>query len=188
MSYDDFIKFRRETSTLASCGSVLGWDQETYMPKGGAEIRAQQLATISGLVHRRVTSDQYKELLEAAEQAVTTEEPDSPRAANVREVRRSYDLAIKIPEELVVEITRTSTLARRAWVEARDSNDFPSFLPWLEKTVDLARKKADYLGYDKQPYDALISSRRDASMPSSEYSEALFGKYTSSRGNRSQAG
>ena len=158
MSYDDFIKFGRETSTLASCGAVLGWDQETYMPKGGAEIRAQQLATISGLVHRRMTSNEYKELLEAAEQAVADEEADSPRDANVREVRRRYDLATKIPEELVVEITRTSTLARRAWVDARDSNDFPGFLPWLEKTVELSRKKADCLGYDKHPYDALIDT------------------------------
>ena len=158
MGYDDFIKFRRETSILASCASVLSWDQETYMPKGGAEIRARQLATISGMVHRRVTSDEYGELLEAAEQAVAGEEPDSPRVANVREVRRGYDLAVKIPAELVEEIARTSTLARRAWVDARDANDFPKFLPWLEKNVELSRRKADCLGYDDQPYDALVDT------------------------------
>jgi hypothetical protein len=37
----------QEVHDIASAGAVLGWDQATYMPKGGASARARQGATLS---------------------------------------------------------------------------------------------------------------------------------------------
>ena len=36
---------------LASCAALLGWDEQTYMPRGGGEQRGQQLALLAGLQH-----------------------------------------------------------------------------------------------------------------------------------------
>jgi carboxypeptidase Taq len=40
-----------EIGDLGSAGAVLGWDQATYMPAGGAAARARQGATLSRLAH-----------------------------------------------------------------------------------------------------------------------------------------
>ena len=36
------------------------------------------------------------------------------------------------------------------------NNDFPSFRPLLEKTIELKRQQAEALGYPECPYDALL--------------------------------
>ena len=42
-----------EIADLGSAGAVLGWDQATYMPSGGAAARARQSATLSRLAHEK---------------------------------------------------------------------------------------------------------------------------------------
>ena len=53
----------KETALLGSCGSVLGWDERTYMPRGGSAHRADQLALLAGMIHERITDERVGELL-----------------------------------------------------------------------------------------------------------------------------
>src|SRR2546428_11530651 len=41
---------------LDHAAAVLGWDQQTYMPSGGAPARAEQLATLAKLSHELFTA------------------------------------------------------------------------------------------------------------------------------------
>src|SRR5205085_1656780 len=82
-------------------------------------------------------------------------DPESDAAVNVRETRRTYDRARKLPSSLVEELSRTSVLAQQAWGEARKASDYPKFRPWLEKILDLKRQEVECVGYKSDPYDAL---------------------------------
>ena len=42
-----------ETAYLESMGSLVAWDQRTYLPTGGHGHRAETLATLSRLIHER---------------------------------------------------------------------------------------------------------------------------------------
>ncbi len=141
---------------LRSAAAVLHWDQETQMPPGGANGRAEQLATLSRLAHERFTSSTTQELLEAAEATRNQLDPDSDDTALLRVTRRDFTRATKLPPEFVAERARASSLSAQVWRKARRENDFPAFRPALEQMVDFARRTADYLGYDKHPYDALL--------------------------------
>ena len=156
-AYEQLVEHLKQTALLASCASVLSWDEQTYMPPGGAELRAKQMALLAGLVHERTTDPRVGEWLSELEAGGDLGEPDGPMAVNVRETRRSYDRASKLPRRLVEEISRTTTLAQQAWVDARKEADFASFQPWLEKVVALKREEAEAIGYgDGVPYDALL--------------------------------
>ena len=48
----------REVFDLGCVRSLLGWDQNTYMPPGGAKARGRQLALLSRLAHGKFTSPQ----------------------------------------------------------------------------------------------------------------------------------
>ncbi|QDT49445.1 Thermostable carboxypeptidase 1 [Symmachiella dynata] len=156
-SYDSLLTELRSIALLESCGHVLGWDEQTYMPPGGAEHRANQLSLLAGMVHERATSPQLGDLLASAEQNEKPNDPDSPTAANLREARRKYDRSTKLPRRLVEELSRVCTLSQQAWVQARKDSKFADFLPWLEQVVALRREEADVVGYgDGVPYDALL--------------------------------
>ncbi|HWQ91926.1 MAG TPA: carboxypeptidase M32, partial [Clostridia bacterium] len=81
---------------------------------------------------------------------------DSPEGANVREWRRRYDRATRIPARLVEKFERTRTHAREAWKEARKQAKFSVFRPHLKKLLDLNRQRADLWGFEESPYDALM--------------------------------
>ncbi len=146
----------KEVGIIGSCAAVLGWDERTYMPKGGQENRANQLAYLSGLAHEKFTNEKIGELLKEIEASGQIKDEFSDDGANIREIRNEYDKAVKVPKKLVEEITHTSTMAQGVWGEARENSDFPKFLPYLEKLVKLKRELAECYGYEKEAYDALL--------------------------------
>jgi carboxypeptidase Taq len=151
-AYADLIRRVKDYNLLASCGAVLGWDERTYMPHEGNAHRAEQMALVARLTHEMAAAPQIGELLAEVESGA----PGEDAAANVREIRRAYDRAVKLPPELVEELARTTTRAQQVWQEARAANDFAAFRPWLEKIVALKRREADAVGYQASPYDALL--------------------------------
>lgn len=156
-TYQELLSLLRGTALLGSCASLLGWDEQTYLPPAGADHRAEQLALLAGLTHERATSTRIGELLAELEQSGSLGDTSSAMAVNVREARHTYDRATKLPRTLVEELSRTTTLAQSAWVSARKKSDFVEFLPWLEKMIALKRQQAEAIGYSGGvPYDALL--------------------------------
>lgn len=153
-SYLSLCEKNREISLLGNTAGVLGWDQETYMPKGGVEYRAKQLSWLSGKIHELGTCDDFRKALEGAEQ----ETGDAIQSANVREIRHRFDLATKLPRELVEKNSEATSLGKAAWAEAREKSDFSLFAPHLTTLLEIAREKAELWGYEDEPYDALLGN------------------------------
>src|SRR5262249_37420354 len=151
-AYAELIRRWKEASLLGSCAAVLGWDERTYMPRNGSAHRAEQLALLARLAHERVSDPKIGTLLSESANAKLTED----QSANVREIRRAHDRAVKLPPELVEEMARVTTQAQQAWTDARAASDFARFRPWLEKIVALKRREAEAVGFKDHPYDALI--------------------------------
>lgn len=146
----------RSHGVMKSIGSVIGWDQETYLPPGGAAHRAAQLSWISAKAHEMAVSDDWRAALEAAEAANAGDDPKL--SANLRELRREFDRATRLPVELVARASEATSLAKHAWADARQRSDFSTFAPHLRKLLDLAREKAELWGYQGEPYDALLEN------------------------------
>ncbi len=155
-AYEQLIQREKERNLLGSCAGVLGWDERTYMPPGGAGLRAEQLALLARTTHEMLTAPVVGDLLAEVEASSLVREAWSPMAANVREIRRLFDRAVKLPKTLVEELARATTLGQQAWQEAKTKSDFAAFQPHLEKLVALKRQEAQALGYRDTPYDALI--------------------------------
>lgn len=155
-AYAELLRRTREASVLAGCGSLLSWDESTYMPRHGSTFRGEQMGLLARMGHEMATAPVIGELLAEVERTSLVGDPESDAAANVREWRRVYDRAVKVPASLVEELAKVSTLAQAVWREARKANDFAMFRPHLEKLVRLLRDKADALGWKTSRYDALL--------------------------------
>src|SRR5438105_3207323 len=155
-AYAELIRRIKDYSLLASCASVLGWDERTYMPRQGSTHRAEQMALLARLTHEMLTAPEIGQLLESVQATPLVHDPESIPAVNVREIRRAYDRAVKLPKRLVEELARVTTRAQQVWQEARQANDFATFQPWLEKIVRLKREEAAAIGYQEAAYDALL--------------------------------
>jgi carboxypeptidase Taq len=156
-AYEALVKELREIGLLGSVGSLTAWDERTQLPPKGAGLRADQASLLARMVHERFTSPRIGDLLEEVQSSDLVKERYGDPAVNVREARRAYDRARKLPAWLVEEMSKTEVLAQQVWGEARKKNDYPMFRPWLEKTLELKRKEAEFVGYPSgDPYDALL--------------------------------
>ena len=116
-AYERYLEHMQGLHTLGSALSLLGWDQETMMPPAAVAHRADVRSHLSGLVHDGTVDPAFGDLL-----AELQESPlDDDQAANVRETVRDRDRSVKVPRELVTELSRVTSLAQQAWVDAREA-------------------------------------------------------------------
>lgn len=142
-----------EIADLSHAAALLSWDQQTYMPPRGATDRGHQLATLSGIIHERLTAPELGDLIEKASGA-----PDvaSDQRAFLRELSFSRERSMKLPAALVKELTLEASKSFEVWTRARKARNFALFQPSLARMIDLTRQAAECWGYKDTPWDALV--------------------------------
>jgi carboxypeptidase Taq len=151
MSLDKIKSHLREYSYLRSLQSLMYWDMETMMPSGAVEDRAKRLSYVQGKLHTHITDEKYKKLLKK----LSKEKLKAKEKILLKELQYDFDLNDKFPLKHVMEISEAQTLATHAWGQARKKNDWKSFLPHLEKLIELKRRETTFFK-EKKPYDALL--------------------------------
>jgi len=149
-AFDDLMAFQQETSALAQIAGRLGWDQETMMPGGAAAQRGQEMEAIESVLHLRRADPRVGHWLAKAEA------PDAVGAAKLREIRRAYDRATKVPVALAKTIARVTSQAQGTWAAARAAEDVSAFLPVLKEVVALKREEGQALAAGGDVYDAML--------------------------------
>ncbi|MDQ3046206.1 MAG: carboxypeptidase M32 [Bacteroidota bacterium] len=143
----------RKIADVNYSAAVLNWDQETYMPPKGAELRAQQLSTLAGISHELSTSAELGTLLIALNEEKDLSEKEK---RNVKQSLKNYNDNKKYTTAFVQELSKTISETFQAWQKAKSENNFSLYAPFLEKLVKLKREECKLLGYKAHPYDALL--------------------------------
>jgi carboxypeptidase Taq len=138
-----------DINDIHMAAALLEWDQHTYMPPGGAGARGRQLATLAQIAQQKFVDPKVGKLLDDLRPYEESLPYESDDASLIRVTRRDYELATRVPPKFVAEFNTHAADSYQAWIEARPANDFARVLPFLEKTLDLSRKYADFFpGYE----------------------------------------
>jgi carboxypeptidase Taq len=144
-----------ELTDLANAAHLLEWDQQTMMPPGGREARAEALGTLKRVSHEKFISADIGATLEAAEAALDGA-GDSDEARLVRVTRRRWEKARRVPTERAAEKAKAASLGQEAWIQARAQSNFAALAPYLERNLELARRYVEcFNGFDSA-YDVLL--------------------------------
>jgi carboxypeptidase Taq len=145
-----------EISDIQRSVALLFWDQRVTMPPLGTAARANHVATLGKIAHDRFVDDEIGSLLDRLRPLEESLEYDSDDASLVRVTRRDWEKERKVPSELRTELLRAGAEGHLAWVEARRNDDFASFLPVLERNLDLKRRYVECFEWEDSPYTALL--------------------------------
>src|SRR5689334_12436307 len=111
-----------EIYDLNAAGAVLGWDEATYMPAGGALARGRQSALLRRLAHERLVDPALGRALDRLEPQAQKLAPAD--ASLVRVVRRDHEKSVKVPADYVARASAHGSASYNAWIRARPANDF----------------------------------------------------------------
>jgi len=145
-----------EISDLYSSLCLLDWDQKVTMPPGGYAARAEALATLGRIHHERFVDDELGRLLDRLRPLEESLDYDSDEASLIRVTRRDWEKKRKVPTELQTEMVHAAALGNESWVKARETNDFASFLPALERNLELKRRYSECFEWTDSPYTPLL--------------------------------
>jgi carboxypeptidase Taq len=145
-----------ELDDLRHAESVLDWDSRVFMPRQGASARADATATMTRLIHERFVSDEIGELLDELAPLERERGHDSAEGALIRLTRREWERARRVPPELTGEMSHAAGIAVAAWDEAKAASDFPSFVPHLERMLELKQRYIACFPPTAEPYDVLL--------------------------------
>ncbi len=139
-----------EVGDLTEAASLLGWDENVYMPPGAAEARGQQLATLGKVIHEKSTDPALGDALGHLSDRLSGDD-----AALVGLALRDYAQNTRLPSDFVERSTKARSAAQAAWVQARAEADFSRFAPHLREMIALNLEQAEYLNPGARPYDTL---------------------------------
>ncbi len=151
-TYNALMAHWRGTIALSQISGLLGWDQETMMPKGAAHQRGEWFGALETTIHASRTDPRVGDWLADLQSA----EFGPEESANLRLIRREYERGTKVPADLAAEIARQTSMAQGIWAQARAADDFKAFAPTLARVLDLRRQEAQALSTGGDLYDALL--------------------------------
>ena len=141
VSYEALTSRLKKLSSLNDIEGIITWDELVMMPEGASEARGAQKAALAELVHLQATSAALGEAISAAESAGAAEGCPWRRAV-IRDARRDYNDAVRLPAELKAKEAELGAKGYAAWVKARKNDDWASFAPVLEELVALRKEMA----------------------------------------------
>ncbi len=154
-----FREMVAEIDDLHAVISVLNWDMQTQMPRGGAEARSDHMSTLRRIAHEKLVCPEMAELLNDLAEYEETLPYEDDEASMLRVVRRLHERAASMPSDLVFRMSQAAGVANTKWLEAREAQDFTIFAPALEKIVELRLEQATVMGFEDSPMDAFVSMK-----------------------------
>jgi len=154
-----FAEARRHAhraAVLASVESVLGWDEQTMMPRAAAGHRADQAAELAAIVHRHRTDPAQGDRLRELAAGPLAVGGSVEEQASIRLLLREFEKQARLPQRLVEELARTGVEAQHAWATARAESSWSRLEPLLERMFALKREQASCQRPDLDRYDALL--------------------------------
>ncbi|HVA96701.1 MAG TPA: carboxypeptidase M32 [Candidatus Acidoferrales bacterium] len=147
------LKKYREISRLNHISALLNWDLNVNLPSKAAQSRAEQIGYLTTLVTEKWQDKEFRNIVEQAQQEKSLSKEEQAIVRNITHATKYY---YNVPKELIIKKEKVTSVAFPVWNLAREENDFKKFLPHLEEIFAISREIADYLKYEKNPYDALL--------------------------------
>jgi len=132
---------------------LMGWDEQTMMPIGAEEARANQKAALAGVVHEAKVDPKIGQLIAALEGA---QDLTLVQKANLREAKTSFARNTRLSTELASKMAQLESEGYSAWVRARESGDYGAFQPMLMEILELRKTMLALTKPEMTLYNAAI--------------------------------
>lgn len=152
-SYEELLDHYRRIVNLRQAAGILRFDRDAWMPDGGEPARSDQLSTLEGLVSDHLSADELRTLLDDLD----PNDLSVDQTAVVREIRLEHERETAVPAELAAELESARTAATDAYQQARKTDDFSVFAPYLETLRDLHIERAEHVAPKLSPYAAMYA-------------------------------
>src|SRR5688572_4556950 len=129
----------KEITLLGKIKAVLDWDLNVNLPSKAAAGRSQQSAYLAKRSTDLWLDKDFRKNIEKANSITGLTKEEKAIVRNLNFAGKYY---FNIPQKLIIEKEQASSKAFMVWKDAREKNNFKSFLPSLTELIEIDRKMA----------------------------------------------
>jgi carboxypeptidase Taq len=144
----------KELSLIYRIKAVLDWDLNVNLPEKAAEGRALQSEYLTKQVTKLWLDPEFRRTLEKASTIKTLNLEEKAIVRNLNEAGKYY---FNVPQEIIARKEKVASKSFMAWKQAKEKNEFHTFLPLLKELISLEQIVAKHIGYKENIYDALLN-------------------------------
>lgn len=145
---------QRKQAAYSHATGLLYYDGATTAPSGTAANRGETLAILSEESYNLMTSEDTIALIDELYNARAELTLKDRRV--VEELHKGIDELRKIPVEVFTAHQKLCVEAEDVWHRAKQTNDYPLFMPYLEKLIESTKLIKHYTHPNKPVYEALL--------------------------------
>ncbi|WP_438492049.1 carboxypeptidase M32 [Paenibacillus sp. IHBB 3054] len=156
---EEWKKFEELLLKISGYSETIGllhWDLRTGAPRKGVEIRSGTIGMLSGELFRLQTSPEMGEFTEFFSRPAVSSQLSDNQNKIVKDCRKEFERSKSIPSKRFEEYSVLSAHSQTVWEEAKESNNFTSFEPFLSQIVAFKQEFIDYWGVKGTRYDTLL--------------------------------
>ncbi len=156
MTNEALKKLQYDIHCYSQAESVLLCDGETAAPRGAAEARGEVAAFLSQKRYELLVNDETRRMLDDLWAKKETLNGDVARQVEI--LREDLDELTRIPKDEYAAYGRLVNNASAAWLQAKATNDYAHFEPYLQQIIETVRRFAAYRRPDLPAYDSQLDS------------------------------
>lgn len=137
---------------------LMDYDRVTCMPPGGVEHRGEAMEFLSGEIYNIQTDPRIGELLDELLEEKTL---DLQTRREAEELRKAREKLTRMSKEEVMAQEAAINKATFCWQNAKENNDFASFLPHLRELLEMKRRYAEHVNPGGDVYDTLMADHEE---------------------------
>ena len=154
--YKQLVSHFQTINNFSHLSAICGWDQAAMMPSGGNQARSEAMTELSIHIHRLSTQENLGDWIADAE----NESLSATETSSLREIKRKWQQATALPEDLVKAQSLAGSKCEHAWRTQRGDNDWQGFSKNFAEVVNLSQQeakiRADQSPDISTPYDAML--------------------------------
>ena len=152
----EFNIIEKEITILKGTNALLSWDKNVNMPSKAFEQRAEQEAYASVKIHELMTNKNLIKIITALSQKNYFNKLSEIDKSRIILYQHHLRKLTKVPKKHVEEYTRLLSVAHHEWEEARKTESYKEFAPWLKKIFDMKLQEAKYIDPKAKVYNLFI--------------------------------
>ena len=155
-----YLETRKKLKAYEYFTWLSSWDAETEAPKGSIDYRSKQLEVMTNEIYAIESDPKYIEAIEKLYDQKDSLEHDLK--VEISKQFKELRMIKKVPKEEYIAYQVLMSKSIHIWAEAKNSNDFKSYMPTLKEIVNYQRKLVKYLEEPElKGYDILLDMYED---------------------------
>lgn len=153
---EELIKYQKRIQDLMYVLNLLNWELRVCAPKDSKEHLIDVISNYEAQVFELMTSDEYINIIERATNSSAYLELSFEEQRSIEYLKNRYYKNKKVPSDFYEEYSKQKNITNQKWEEARSTNDYTIYKPYLYKMIDMTKEYYTYIDNTRPLYDVML--------------------------------